>query len=72
MTNSAKTNEQLSKNEAMELIKDAMAFAYGEKAAFNSELLDAAWDCFCNAVQQNRTVDEAIRECVTCVNIKAF
>ena len=65
-------NYQVNDTEAKALIKGAILYAHGVEAAFSPGVLAAAWDCYCNAIKNNITLEEAVKESVLCLNIERF
>lgn len=65
-------NNHVTDNEAKAMIKGALLYRYGETAAFNTDILAATWDCWCNALSNGSSLQETISECVDCININAF
>ena len=63
-------NYQVNDTEAKALIKGALLFYHDAGAAFNPEVLAAAWDYYCNAINNNITLEEAVKESVLCLNIE--
>jgi hypothetical protein len=63
---------QLSENEAKMMIMGALLYAHGADVAFNDEALVAAWDCYKDALSLGKGVENALNDCVACINVDAF
>lgn len=58
--------------EAKILLKGALLYAHGSKAAFNDNVLEAAWCCFQDKIKHSCSIDEAIAVSVDDINLAVF